>query len=190
MLARVGAGGSRPGAQLTRRGGSPRIRVPHEENLPAQQPSPQEDSRLPRPDEDEGRPRGPGAPPRQGPEAPRPLSVPARPAALPRARRIAARRDYQRTYDEGAKRHGRYVVVFAAPNGSGLSRLGVTVTKKVGGAVLRNLLKRRVREVWRGTAAVPGRDVVVNLKREAAGAAFDALRADLTRALVALGAAL
>lgn len=116
--------------------------------------------------------------------------APPRPSeAFDRKRRIALRRDYQAAYDAGAKRHGRLVVVFARPNG-GEARLGVTVTRKVGDAAVRNLLKRRVREIYRRRAAAPGLDVVVNLKREAAQASFAALREDLGRVLSALEARL
>jgi ribonuclease P protein component len=89
-----------------------------------------------------------------------------------------------RAYEEGRKRHGRLAIVFARPNGGAESRLGITVTKKLGGAVVRNLLKRRVREIYRTFDGIPpGVDVVVNLKREAIDAPFEALRADLARLL-------
>jgi ribonuclease P protein component len=105
---------------------------------------------------------------------------------LPRARRIGERRDYQKTYDEGAKRHGRFVIVFARPGAGAAGRLGITATKKLGDATIRNLLKRRVREIYRRRASAPGLDVVVNLKREAADAPFAALKDDLERVLAAL----
>ena len=114
--------------------------------------------------------------------------LPRAPESLPKRRRVAARRDYKTTYEDGAKRHGRLVVAFARPNGREDGRLGVTVTRKVGGAVVRNLLKRRVREIYRRRAARPGVDVVVNVKREAATADFAALREDLTRVLTSLEA--
>jgi ribonuclease P protein component len=113
---------------------------------------------------------------------------PRRSEAFPRKRRIALRRDYKAAYDGGARRHGRLVTVFARPHPDGEARLGVTVTKKVGDAAVRNLLKRRVREIYRRREAAPGLDLVVNLKREAAQASFAALREDLVRVLVALEA--
>jgi ribonuclease P protein component len=107
---------------------------------------------------------------------------PPSPEAFPRSLRIRARREYKRTYADGKKRHGRYAVVFFLANGTPDGRLGVTATKKAGGAVARNLLKRRVREIFRRSSCrASGRDVVVNLKREAAGVSFEALREDLTR---------
>jgi ribonuclease P protein component len=114
------------------------------------------------------------------------VAPPRPPEALPRARRIVARRDYLTAYGEGAKRHGRYVVAFARPGAQAEGRLGITVTRKVGDAVVRNLLKRRVREIYRRRAAASSLDVVVNVKREGAAASFAQLRDDLLRVLSAL----
>lgn len=55
-------------------------------------------------------------------------------------------------------------VLLARPNGLGQMRYGITVTKKIGGAVVRNRMKRRFRELLRGTLPVqglPGHDHVL-----------------------------
>jgi ribonuclease P protein component len=108
---------------------------------------------------------------------------------LPRGRRIAARRDFTATYETGARLHGRFVVVFARPGVAPGPRLGITATKKVGGAVVRNRARRRVREIFRRwAAAAPSArvDLVVNVTVRAVGAPFaalsDELRTLLTRA--------
>ncbi len=119
-----------------------------------------------------------------GPEAR--VAPPRSSEALPRKRRIAARRDFQATYGEGAKRHGRFVVAFARAGEEAEGRLGITVTRKVGDAVVRNLLKRRVREIYRRRPGDLRLDVVVNVKREGAVASFAELREDLLRVLSAL----
>jgi ribonuclease P protein component len=122
-----------------------------------------------------------------------PASRPARAEAFPRRLRIAARRDFTATYDTGRRQHGRLVVVFARAREGG-GRLGVTATRKVGGAVLRNRARRRVREIYRRWRAVTPRaaslEVVVNVMARAATAPFAALDAEL-RALLdrAVGAA-
>ncbi|MGA7990109.1 MAG: ribonuclease P protein component, partial [Thermoanaerobaculia bacterium] len=72
---------------------------------------------------------------------------------MPRAVRIAARRDFRATYDAGRKYHGRFVVVFARPR-VGAGRLGITATRKVGKAVVRSRARRRVREIYRRWRAV------------------------------------
>lgn len=110
------------------------------------------------------------------------------PEDLPKSQRIAKRRDFLRAYEQGVKVFGRFVVVFAIPNSLGHPRLGVTVTRKVGKAHDRNLLKRWVREIYRRRRAPLGLDqapfdFVVNLKGKAAEAAFKDMAADLERAL-------
>lgn len=68
-------------------------------------------------------------------------------------------------------------------------RFGITTPRKVGGAVVRNRLRRRVREVlrrWPERRSLPPLDVVVHLKPEAATATHQELRAELERLLVSL----
>jgi ribonuclease P protein component len=111
--------------------------------------------------------------------------------AFPRASRVGARRDFRSAYEEGAKHHGRLVVVFAKPRAEGGLRLGLTATRKAGGAVVRNRARRRVREIfrrWAATAPEVGVDLVVNISEKATRAPFGALSAEVT-ALLARAAA-
>jgi ribonuclease P protein component len=111
--------------------------------------------------------------------------------AFPRSSRIGARRDFREAYEEGVKHHGRLVVVFARPRASGGVRLGLTATRKAGGAVVRNRARRRVREIFRRWAAsVKGVDVdlVVNISERAARAPFATLSSEV-RALLSRAAA-
>ena len=62
------------------------------------------------------------------------------------------------------------------------ARLGVTTTRKVGGAVVRNRLRRIVREVFRRSLVRPrlrGLELVVHLRPEAARLSYDELACDL-----------
>ena len=64
-------------------------------------------------------------------------------------------------------------------------RLGFTVTKKLGGAVLRNRIRRRLKEAVRLSRDLetrPDHDYVVMAEREALRRRFDLLQADLIRA--------
>lgn len=81
--------------------------------------------------------------------------------------------------------------VHAFPNESGSSRLGLSVSKKVGNAVVRNGVRRRLREVFKASHAVAGngKDLVVSARPGAGAAEFDALRAEFVLALRKLGAA-
>lgn len=73
-----------------------------------------------------------------------------KPAGLPRTARLRKRRQFQRAYAEGRKTVTGVFVLFARPNTVGIVRLGVTATKKLGNAVVRNRAKRLVREAFRG----------------------------------------
>jgi len=102
--------------------------------------------------------------------------------AFPRARRVGARRDFREAYENGAKQHGRFVVVFARPRPVGGLRLGITATRKTGGAVLRNRARRRVREIfrrWRAVAPDVAVDLIVNVSARATRAPFAALQAEV-----------
>jgi ribonuclease P protein component len=64
-------------------------------------------------------------------------------------------------------------------------RIGLTVTKKAGGAVERNRMRRRLRQAVRQIApmaARPGHDYVIVARHEVLGATFDTLLADLESA--------
>ncbi|HEX7616960.1 MAG TPA: ribonuclease P protein component [Thermoanaerobaculia bacterium] len=102
--------------------------------------------------------------------------------AFPRARRIGDRRDFLETYENGAKVHGRLVVVFALCRPEGGLRLGITATRRSGGAVQRNRSRRRVREIfrrWRAAAPDTALDLVVNVSAGATRAPYTALQAEV-----------
>ena len=109
--------------------------------------------------------------------------------SLPKASRILRRRDYLHAYENGAKIHGRFVVVFFVANDLGNSRLGVTATRKLGKAVVRNRFKRWVRETYRRNRAATGigedtsADFVVNIKAASRDVSFSQFSTDLVKAL-------
>jgi ribonuclease P protein component len=82
--------------------------------------------------------------------------------------------------ERGAKLFADCLVVLVLPNGrtDGLTRLGLTVSTKVGNAVVRNRLRRRLRELFRTRRhALPrGLDMVIIAKTNAAEADFGRLR--------------
>ncbi len=78
-----------------------------------------------------------------------------------------------------------------APNDAGVARLGLTVTKKLGRAVVRNRIRRRLREAARAVfidGAVAGFDYVAIARPAAATADFGVLLDDMKRALLRLTA--
>ncbi|HVB53250.1 MAG TPA: ribonuclease P protein component [Candidatus Acidoferrales bacterium] len=75
-------------------------------------------------------------------------------------------------------------------NAVGHPRVGVVVTKRLGGAVVRNRVRRRLQAAVRESLGSLGAyDVVLRPQRAAVAAGWGALRASLTRALVVTGAA-
>lgn len=94
--------------------------------------------------------------------------------------RLRKRSEFQKTYAEGVKAAGRFLVVFARPAGESC-RLGITVTRRVGCAVVRNRARRRVRELFRrNPEAVNGvrADLVVNVRRGCAEVSWPELERD------------
>jgi len=84
---------------------------------------------------------------------------------------------------------GRYLVVFARAGESDVCRVGITATRKIGGAVVRNRARRRVRELFRGNRELLsgwGGDVVVNVRQGCADAAWGELVEDFARCLTKL----
>ena len=96
--------------------------------------------------------------------------------------KIRHRAEYQRCYRKGRRRHGTYTTVHFVPNALGHPRLGITATRKVGCAVVRNRLKRRMREIYRRSIErrqLPSLDIVLHLKTTAKEASFEELEKEL-----------
>jgi ribonuclease P protein component len=98
--------------------------------------------------------------------------------------RIVRSSDYQKLYKKGRKIHSEKFVLFGQENGISHHRLGITVSRKVGGAVVRNRVKRLFREIFRKSyGEIPNRlDIVVNAKGGSAGARYGELRSEFLAA--------
>ena len=72
-----------------------------------------------------------------------------------------------------------YLVLYARRNRSGGNRVGITVSKKLGHAVVRNRTRRRLREIYRLNELrfQPGWDIVVVARTRAVEAPFEKLTA-------------
>jgi ribonuclease P protein component len=108
---------------------------------------------------------------------------------LTSAERLRRRTDYLRCYRTGRRRHGPLALLYFAPNQLGHPRLGITASRKVGKAVARQRLKRRIREIyrrWQERSQLPALDLVVHLKPGAGESDFPALKKELLRLLSSL----
>ena len=127
-----------------------------ETHVPAQPPSAPEGARFPSPVAHACRTGSAAPSPTQGSQAPRALLRADRPAVAvqltrhghPRAARVRTRADFERAYG-GRKTVTKAFVLFAVDNGTGSARLGVTATRRLGKAVVRNRARRRLREAFR-----------------------------------------
>ena len=100
--------------------------------------------------------------------------------------RLLRRADFQRVYTDGVKVVGRYVVVFALASEGGPCRVGITASRKVGGAVVRNRARRRLRELFRARSEEFGGwhgDLVVNVRHSCDGAGWEELTEDFGRCM-------
>lgn len=103
--------------------------------------------------------------------------------AFGRDEHIRRRGDFQRVYSKGARLHGRHMTVFLLHTDLPVARLGIAATRKIGGAVTRNLAKRLIREVFRRNKPGPGTDLVVVPKTSFVGIPIDRIEADYLAAL-------
>jgi len=76
--------------------------------------------------------------------------------------------EYALVYSKGKSWANKTIVLRATPNSLTISRCGFSIGKKVGGAVVRNRIKRRLREITRLTPLSPGWDMVLIARQPAA----------------------
>lgn len=148
-----------------------------EADLSAEQPGASAPARLPRAHGDSGRPQGDSRPSRPRPQQAVGVSL----------TRITQRRDYlAANAGKRAPTPGFVLLVRDRADGDTLMRIGITVSRKVGNAVVRNRMKRRFRELARAilpAEGIAGADHVLIGRNLGIERDFAALKADLTKAL-------
>ena len=83
---------------------------------------------------------------------------------------------FRRLYHTNGQANG-YLVLYARKNRTNSNRVGITVSKKLGKAHIRNRIRRRLREVYRlnEDQFQPGWDIVGVARSRSIGASFDVL---------------
>jgi ribonuclease P protein component len=108
-----------------------------------------------------------------------------------RAQRVRSPRDFQRVRRLGRSVSGRLLTLGFAPceQREAPTRAGFSASKRVGGAVVRNRLKRRLREALRRLlpALAPGWDLVLTARAAAAEASYEALASEVQALLTRAG---
>ena len=96
--------------------------------------------------------------------------------------------DFRRAYSRGRSAAEKCLVVYAKRNGSRGNRLGLTVSAKIGCAVVRNRIRRRLRKIYRLHEGDfrRGYDIVVVARHRAAQAEYARLERELLRAAAEL----
>jgi ribonuclease P protein component len=94
---------------------------------------------------------------------------------------------FRRVYEQGQRFHTPFFSAFILKNDIGEQRIGITVTRKIGCAVIRNRCKRRLREIMRtyqyeGLNST-GFDLVINVKPGLAEADYRQLQESFTRVM-------
>jgi ribonuclease P protein component len=103
--------------------------------------------------------------------------------AFPREARLVRRSEYDAVYRAGKRRSSSHFTIFLRANDLPLSRFGFSIKKALGGAVVRNRIRRRLREMVRcHRQEIPaGWDFVMHPKSSVAKAPLPALTAELLR---------
>jgi ribonuclease P protein component len=103
---------------------------------------------------------------------------------FPKTARLRRRAEFLRVQGTGRKLHTDSFLVFVLPRSeSGPTRMGVTVSRKIGGAVRRNRVKRLVREAFRRYRLLfpTGLDLVFIAKKSAVDVDYDQVVQEIER---------
>jgi ribonuclease P protein component len=101
------------------------------------------------------------------------------------AGKLSRREEFDAVYRAGKRRSSSHFTVFFRANGLPLSRFGFSIKKALGGAVVRNRIRRRLREIIRcHRLEIPaGWDIVIHPKSSTQRVAFASLSTDLLHLL-------
>jgi len=107
---------------------------------------------------------------------------------FPRDARLVRKSEFDAVYRTGKRRSNSHFTLFVRANELPLSRFGFSIKKALGGAVVRNRMRRRLREIVRcHRQEIPaGWDMVIHPKSSVARAPFAALTAEFLRLLKSL----
>lgn len=166
---------------------APPSREINEANVSAEQQASQKNARISSTDEHAGRPPDIEAKAGKRPQAlddhgsPEAALLNRRRRRFPRSRRIRKRSEYLQLQRRGQRRTSDSFVVITRPRPVGESRLGITASRRVGGAVVRNRVKRLVREFFRLNyeGVGPTRDVLIIARPNATTLSYDELSTEL-----------
>ncbi len=95
---------------------------------------------------------------------------------------------FSRVFEEGRSTAGRFLVLYAHPGPKRPARVGFAVGKRLGGAVVRNRIRRRMREAFRNlTGSVEGLDLVFVARGKIIAASHVEIQREMRRLLMHVG---
>jgi len=100
---------------------------------------------------------------------------------------LTGKAQFGSVYEKGRSWAAREVVIRVLPNGLDDTRYGLTVSRRVGKAVVRNKVKRRLREILRKLRLAPGWDIIVIARNTAATVDYTTLGRSVETLLVKAG---
>lgn len=92
---------------------------------------------------------------------------------------LSKRSEFNFVFKKGRIAGAKVISVRSAPNKLNVTRCSFMITKKVGIAVVRNTVRRRLREIIRSLPLKEGVDVIMLARPEAAGLSFQELKEDV-----------
>ena len=97
--------------------------------------------------------------------------------------------EFKRLYNKGKNAASKCVVVYQRRNGSSQNRLGITVSTKLGGAVQRNRIRRRLKEIYRlnEKSVSAGYDIVIVARMRSRFAEYKELESSVLSLFKKLG---
>lgn len=107
-----------------------------------------------------------------------------------KSQKLRNSKQFRRVYDHGKRFHAPYFSIFFLSNEEAVQRIGITVTRKIGSAVVRNRCKRRLREIIKQYfPAVTGDyewetiglDMVINVRSSFIDSSFDELKKSFSK---------
>lgn len=109
---------------------------------------------------------------------------------MPKSERLRKNSEFAAVFERGRSFPGKKVVVYLLENGLPFNRVGVAVSRKLGGAVVRNRLKRVMKEAYRANEAGlrKGLDLVLVPRSRAKTASFQEVKAELFEVFSECGA--
>jgi ribonuclease P protein component len=92
-------------------------------------------------------------------------------------------RDYRKVIANGKREYLETITAYRLPNQMDITRVGISVTRKVGGSVERNRIKRRIKEAIRRNASFlpSGEDVIISPRQGYSNVEYTDIERDIRR---------